>query len=45
MNKNFFKSDSGDTNIVSLLIILIVTVVLVLLFKGYISDLFSTLFH
>ena len=41
MNKNFFKNEAGDTNIISILIILAVIVALTLLFKNYIADLFS----
>ena len=41
MNKNFLKNEAGDTNIISILIILAVIVALTLLFKNYIADLVS----
>lgn len=41
MNKDFFKNEAGDTNIISILVILAVIIILALLFKSYIADLFS----
>ena len=39
MLKLFFKNEAGDTNIVSLLIIIAVIFALVFLFKDYVKDL------
>lgn len=44
MLKRFFKSEKGDTNIVSLLIVLAVIVIAVFIFKPYLEKLFSWLF-
>ena len=45
MLKNFLKNETGDTNIVSILIILAVVLVLVFLFKGYVIDLITSVFQ
>ena len=44
MFKKFLKSEKGDTNIISLLILLGVIVVAVIIFRPYIEKLFSWLF-
>ena len=44
MFRNFFKNEAGDTNIVSILIILAVVFILVVLFKDYATDLVASLF-
>ncbi len=41
MLKNFFKSEKGDTNIVSLIVLLGVIVIAAIVFKPYIAKLFS----
>ena len=43
MFKKFLKSEKGDTNIISLLILLGVIVVAVIIFRPYIAKLFSWL--
>ncbi len=42
--KKFLKNQSGDTNIISILIVLAVVIVIVMLFKDYAIDFFSKLF-
>ena len=42
--KNFIKSEEGDTNIISILVILAVIIALVFLFKGYAADLLAKIF-
>ena len=44
MVKNFFKNEAGDTNIISILIVMGVIIALVLLFKDYAMELISSLF-
>lgn len=44
MGKNFFTDEKGDTNIISIVIILGVIIALVFLFKPYIADLVSKIF-
>lgn len=44
MDKNFFTDENGDTNIISILIILAVIIALVFLFKPYIAGLVSQIF-
>ena len=39
--KRFFENETGDTNIVSLIILSIIIVVFIILFKPYISKLLS----
>lgn len=39
--KRFFENETGDTNIVSLIILIIIIVVFIILFKPYISKLLS----
>lgn len=41
MKRNFFKEERGDTNIVSLIILLVVVIVSVVIFKPYINDLWQ----
>ena len=41
MLKHFFKNEAGDTNIISLLIMVAVILAIVFLFKDYIKDLFT----
>ena len=43
MLKRFLKSEKGDTNIVSLLIVLAVVVIAFVIFKPYVAKLFSWL--
>ena len=44
MDKNFFTDENGDTNIISIIIILGVILALVFLFKPYIADLITKIF-
>lgn len=41
MLRKFFKNEKGDTNIISILIVLAVVLVLVFLFKDYVVGLFA----
>ena len=45
MLKEFFKNEAGDTNIVSILVIMTVAIVLALLFKSYVADLLALIFQ
>ena len=44
MNKDPFRNENGDTNIISLLVILSVALALALLFRSYAADLVASLF-
>ncbi len=44
MLKNFFKDEKGDTNIISIVIILGVIIALVFLFRPYLQSLVSMIF-
>ena len=44
MLRKFFKNESGDTNIISIVIILAVILGLTFLFKDYVIDLIKSLF-
>lgn len=45
MLKKFFTDEKGDTNIISIVIIMAVVVALVLLFKSYVADFITQLFN
>ena len=42
--KDFIKNEEGDTNIISILIVLAVVIALVFLFKNYVADLLAMIF-
>lgn len=41
MLKKFFQDEKGDTNIVSIIILLVIVLIAALLFKPYIAKFFS----